>query len=100
MTWQNPELTLAFCGIVLFWFTLSCIFSLETIIIINGKDWVLVQRVLTSGSCLGLGLGFKVFVTTYLFYRFPRLRHKLDVTLWFLDRLPTDRQLKKRATST
>ena len=32
----------------------------------------------------------RLFLSTYLFYRFPRLRQKLDVFYWFLARVPAE----------
>uniref|UniRef100_A0A914W4W9 GRAM domain-containing protein 4 n=1 Tax=Plectus sambesii TaxID=2011161 RepID=A0A914W4W9_9BILA len=75
--WTKPATTAKFLVLVVFWFLLSLCISTGTYFTI-----------------IGLGLGFKAFVTTYLFHRFPRLQHKLDVFVWFLDRLPTEIDLK------
>ncbi|KHJ80112.1 hypothetical protein OESDEN_20221, partial [Oesophagostomum dentatum] len=36
----------------------------------------------------GLTLGVRIFITTYLFHRFPRLRKRLDTYGWFYRNLP------------
>jgi len=65
---------------VLFWFTVSLVTTTSVFLTI-----------------VGFGIGIKVFITTYLYYRFPRLRHKLDVFTWFLDRTPADQGSRKES---
>uniref|UniRef100_A0AC35G5L2 GRAM domain-containing protein n=1 Tax=Panagrolaimus sp. PS1159 TaxID=55785 RepID=A0AC35G5L2_9BILA len=45
----------------------------------------------TCLTIIGFGFGGKAFITTYLFHRFPRLRHMFDIIIYFYDRLPTSR---------
>jgi len=75
--WTRPIVTTVFYGLILAGFISSLFVPM---------------RMIFTG--IGLGLGIKLFVTTYLFHRFPRLQHKLDVAILFLDRLPTDSELK------
>uniref|UniRef100_A0A1I7YYG7 GRAM domain-containing protein n=1 Tax=Steinernema glaseri TaxID=37863 RepID=A0A1I7YYG7_9BILA len=42
----------------------------------------------TCATITFAALGGKVFVTTYLFNRFPKLRQKFDILVHFFDRLP------------
>ncbi|KAL1241671.1 GRAM domain-containing protein [Trichinella pseudospiralis] len=60
LTWENPNLTFRFCLIVFFYFVLSIL--------------------LTTSQFLTFW---------YLYFRFPRLRHQLDLIVWFYDRLPS-----------
>ncbi|KIH67683.1 hypothetical protein ANCDUO_01986 [Ancylostoma duodenale] len=71
LTWKDVRVTLVFYCLVIYWLTLSVIFN--------------------TGTCLGmcgLTLGVRIFITTYLFHRFPRLRKRLDTYGWFYRNLP------------
>ncbi|EYC18751.1 hypothetical protein Y032_0026g1346 [Ancylostoma ceylanicum] len=71
LTWKDVRVTLVFYCLVIYWLTLSVIFN--------------------TGTCLGmcgLTLGVRIFITTYLFNRFPRLRKRLDTYGWFYRNLP------------
>lgn len=71
LMWKDRHVTLVFYCLVIYWLTLSMIFN--------------------TGTCLGmcgLTLGVRIFITTYLFDRFPRLRKRLDTYGWFYRNLP------------
>ncbi|VDM85128.1 unnamed protein product [Strongylus vulgaris] len=46
----------------------------------------------------GLTLGVRIFITTYLFHRFPRLRKRLDTYGWFYHNLPVKAARNSPAT--
>uniref|UniRef100_A0A914Y527 GRAM domain-containing protein n=1 Tax=Panagrolaimus superbus TaxID=310955 RepID=A0A914Y527_9BILA len=73
-TWKKPEVTFKFFIIMLIFFLASISCSNSTCLTI-----------------IGFGFGGKAFITTYLFHRFPRLRHMFDIIVYFYDRLPTSR---------
>ncbi|CAJ0602412.1 unnamed protein product [Cylicocyclus nassatus] len=78
VTWKDVRVTFVFYCLVIYWLVLSMVFN--------------------TGTCLGmcgLTLGVRIFITTYLFHRFPRLRKRLDTYGWFYRNLPmkTDRDL-------
>ncbi|KAK6035151.1 hypothetical protein COOONC_27344 [Cooperia oncophora] len=71
LTWKDRHVTFVFYCLVIYWLALSIIFN--------------------TGTCLGmcgLTLGVRIFITTYLFHRFPRLRRRLDTYGWFYRNLP------------
>ncbi|VDM55132.1 unnamed protein product [Angiostrongylus costaricensis] len=71
LTWKDRRVTFVFYCLTIYWLTLSLIFS--------------------TGTCLGMcgiTLGVRIFITTYLFHRFPRLRKRLDTYGWFYRNLP------------
>ncbi|KAK5976107.1 GRAM domain-containing protein [Trichostrongylus colubriformis] len=71
LTWKDRHVTFVFYCLVIYWLALSMIFN--------------------TGTCLGmcgLTLGVRIFITTYLFHRFPRLRKRLDTYGWFYRNLP------------
>ncbi|KAJ1362465.1 hypothetical protein KIN20_022016 [Parelaphostrongylus tenuis] len=71
LTWKNCRVTFVFYCLTIYWLTLSLIFN--------------------TGTCLGMcgmTLGVRIFITTYLFHRFPRLRKRLDTYGWFYRSLP------------
>nr|CDJ97578.1 Protein Y77E11A.12, isoform a [Haemonchus contortus] len=71
LTWKDRHVTFVFYCLVIYWLALSMIFN--------------------TGTCLGmcgLTLGVRIFITTYLFHRFPRLRRRLDTYGWFYRNLP------------
>ncbi|ETN80374.1 hypothetical protein NECAME_09215 [Necator americanus] len=71
LTWRDVNVTLVFYCLVIYWLALSMIFN--------------------TGTCLGmcgLTIGVRIFITTYLFHRFPRLRKRLDTYGWFYRNLP------------
>ncbi|CAI4231862.1 unnamed protein product [Auanema sp. JU1783] len=71
LTWKEERVTWKFYYLVIYWLVLSMVFN--------------------TGTCLGmcgLALGIRIFVTTYLFDRFPRLRFRLDTFGWFYRNLP------------
>ncbi|KAE9412892.1 hypothetical protein Angca_004593, partial [Angiostrongylus cantonensis] len=71
LTWKDRRVTFVFYCLTIYWLTLSLIFS--------------------TGTCLGMcgiTLGIRIFITTYLFHRFPRLRKRLDTYGWFYRNLP------------
>ncbi|KAK6027093.1 hypothetical protein OSTOST_06884 [Ostertagia ostertagi] len=45
-----------------------------------------IQHLEHASECLTLGV--RIFITTYLFHRFPRLRRRLDTYGWFYRNLP------------
>ncbi|KRZ60501.1 GRAM domain-containing protein 4, partial [Trichinella nativa] len=73
LTWENPNLTFRFCLIVLFYFVLSILLTTSQFL-----------------TFLGFGIAGKLFIMQYLYFRFPRLRHQLDLIVWFYDRLPSN----------
>ncbi|KRX97390.1 GRAM domain-containing protein 4 [Trichinella pseudospiralis] len=72
LTWENPNLTFRFCLIVIFYFVLSILLTTSQFL-----------------TFLGFGIAGKLFIMQYLYFRFPRLRHQLDLIVWFYDRLPS-----------
>ncbi|KRZ24219.1 GRAM domain-containing protein 4 [Trichinella pseudospiralis] len=72
LTWENPNLTFRFCLIVFFYFVLSILLTTSQFL-----------------TFLGFGIAGKLFIMQYLYFRFPRLRHQLDLIVWFYDRLPS-----------
>ncbi|WKY05388.1 hypothetical protein Q1695_005975 [Nippostrongylus brasiliensis] len=71
LTWKDHQVTFVFYCLVIYWLALSMIFN--------------------TGTCLGmcgLTLGVRIFITTYLFHRFPLLRKRLDTYGWFYRNLP------------
>ncbi|KRZ73441.1 GRAM domain-containing protein 4 [Trichinella papuae] len=72
LIWENPNLTFRFCLIVVFYFVLSILLTTSQFL-----------------TFLGFGIAGKLFIMQYLYFRFPRLRHQLDLIVWFYDRLPS-----------
>uniref|UniRef100_A0A914WJM1 Uncharacterized protein n=1 Tax=Plectus sambesii TaxID=2011161 RepID=A0A914WJM1_9BILA len=78
LIWTHPRVSATFFVLILFTFLQSLFIPMRTLF-----------------TVIGLLLGGKAFLTTYLFHRFPRLRHKFDIAVLFLDRLPTDSELEE-----
>ncbi|CAD6199736.1 unnamed protein product [Caenorhabditis auriculariae] len=70
-TWKDEGVTKHFLFLIIYWLFLSIFFD--------------------TGTCLGmcaLTLGVRIFLTTYLFSRFPKLRYRLDTWGYFYRNLP------------
>ncbi|PAV77010.1 hypothetical protein WR25_00127 [Diploscapter pachys] len=71
LTWRNVTVSTHFCYLLVYWLAWSALFN--------------------TGTCLGacaLAFGVRLFVTTYLFDRFPKLRVKLGTYEYFYRNLP------------
>lgn len=71
LLWKNVRVTRVFYILVVYWFGWSVLFA--------------------TGTCIGwtvLTIGIRIFFTTYLFQRFPRLRKRFDTYGYFYRNLP------------
>ncbi|GMR47620.1 hypothetical protein PMAYCL1PPCAC_17815, partial [Pristionchus mayeri] len=70
-TWKRPDVTFHFYLLCIYWLMWSLCFSIGT----------------CFGAC-GMTFGIRLFFTTYLFNKFPRLRYRLDTYGYFYRNLP------------
>ncbi|GMR50462.1 hypothetical protein PMAYCL1PPCAC_20657, partial [Pristionchus mayeri] len=70
-TWKCPDITFHFYLLCAYWLMWSLYFTVGT----------------CFGTC-GMALGIRIFFTTYLFQKFPRLRYRLDTFGYFYRNLP------------
>ncbi|GMS93617.1 hypothetical protein PENTCL1PPCAC_15792, partial [Pristionchus entomophagus] len=70
-TWKQREVSFHFCLLCLYWLMWSLCFSIGT----------------CFGAC-AMTFGVRLFITTYLFDKFPRLRYRLDTYGYFYRNLP------------
>ncbi|GMS95649.1 hypothetical protein PENTCL1PPCAC_17824 [Pristionchus entomophagus] len=70
-TWKRPDVTFHFYLLCVYWLMWSLCFSIGT----------------CFGAC-GMTFGIRLFFTTYLFEKFPRLRYRLDTYGYFYRNLP------------
>ncbi|GMT23563.1 hypothetical protein PFISCL1PPCAC_14860, partial [Pristionchus fissidentatus] len=70
-TWKRPDVTFHFLLLCIYWLLWSLYFSIGT----------------CFGAC-AMTFGIRLFVTTYLFHKFPRLRYRLDTYGYFYRNLP------------
>ncbi|CAI5448639.1 unnamed protein product [Caenorhabditis angaria] len=71
LMWKNPKVSKVFYCLVIYWLCWSVLF--------------------TTGTCIGwtvLTIGIRLFFTTYLFAKFPRLRKRFDTYGYFYRNLP------------
>ncbi|CAO4375671.1 unnamed protein product [Caenorhabditis nigoni] len=69
--WKNPKVTRVFLILSIYWFFWTVLFS--------------------TGTCIGwtvLAIGIRIFFTTYLFERFPKLKYRFDTYGYFYRNLP------------
>ncbi|GMT21963.1 hypothetical protein PFISCL1PPCAC_13260, partial [Pristionchus fissidentatus] len=71
VTWKRPSVTFPFFLLCIYWLLWSLCFSVETCL-----------------TACALAFGVRLFVTTYLFHKFPRLRYRLDTFGYFYRNLP------------
>ncbi|KAF8373030.1 hypothetical protein PRIPAC_79459, partial [Pristionchus pacificus] len=70
-TWKRPDVSFHFYLLCIYWLMWSLCFSIGT----------------CFGAC-GMTFGIRLFFTTYLFDKFPRLRYRLDTYGYFYRNLP------------
>uniref|UniRef100_A0A8R1DZP3 GRAM domain-containing protein n=1 Tax=Caenorhabditis japonica TaxID=281687 RepID=A0A8R1DZP3_CAEJA len=71
LLWKDVKVTRVFYILVVYWFGWSVLFA--------------------TGTCIGwtvLTIGIRIFFTTYLFQKFPRLRKRFDTYGYFYRNLP------------
>uniref|UniRef100_A0A1I7WND6 GRAM domain-containing protein n=1 Tax=Heterorhabditis bacteriophora TaxID=37862 RepID=A0A1I7WND6_HETBA len=106
LTWKEVRVTIVFYCLIIYWLTLSLIFNTGTCLGMCGKYKANIREVIDQISSTegkynyvsskkkqfmlfqGITLGVRIFITTYLFDRFPRLRYRLDTFGWFYRNLP------------
>ncbi|CAJ0574501.1 unnamed protein product, partial [Mesorhabditis spiculigera] len=82
LTWRDPEVTKIFYGLLVYWLAWSLAF--------------------TTGTCIGwcvAALGVRIFLTTFLFKKFPLLRYRLDTYGYFYRNLPLKQKSLRPAIS-
>uniref|UniRef100_A0A0K0DPL7 Innexin n=1 Tax=Angiostrongylus cantonensis TaxID=6313 RepID=A0A0K0DPL7_ANGCA len=85
LTWKDRRVTFVFYCLTIYWLTLSLIFSTGTCLGILKTMW---KYLFANLYTQRITLGIRIFITTYLFHRFPRLRKRLDTYGWFYRNLP------------
>ncbi|CAI2350909.1 unnamed protein product [Caenorhabditis sp. 36 PRJEB53466] len=71
LLWKDVRVTRVFFALAVYWFAWSILFA--------------------TGTCIGwtvLTIGIRIFFTTYLFQKFPRLRKRFDTYGYFYRNLP------------
>ncbi|CAJ0933009.1 unnamed protein product, partial [Mesorhabditis belari] len=77
VTWKDFKVSRVFFGLLIYWLFWSLLFN--------------------TGTCIGwcvAALGIRIFFTTFLFEKFPRLRNRLDTFGYFYRNLPIKKKLK------